>query len=345
MIKKSIVLHIMFILTIGGLLSSCNNQNADIDLDSVDLELKLDRFEQSLFQAHSVEEVLEVKSKFPLFYDVYLNNIMPQSMAFYQMSDIDKALELYKYIAHPDMDSLYKLTQKKYGEFESYREELEDVAKRIKYYMPDEEITRAVTFVSSFEYGSVFLEDSKTFAIGLDMYMGRDFEVYPLLDPSKFPFYRISRFESYYMVPNAVKSYLYYKAKKSDKGSFVDEAIYEGKILYAMDKLLPHTPDSLKISYAAGDIEWCVANEENIWGYLVQEDILFSTDKKDYIAKFFNDGPFTTPFGNESAPRCGAWVGWQIVREYMGRNPEVELADLLADQDHQKIFNQSKYKP
>lgn len=324
---------------------SCSGGAEDIDLDSVDLELDLLRFEQGLFNASSVEELLKLQKEYPDFYGVYLNNIMPQSPMMYTMSDVDKTVELYRYISHQDMDSLYHLTQQKYGDFTVYHSDLEKLAKRIKYYFAEEEITTAVTFVSSFEYGSVFLEDSKTFAIGLDMYMGRDFEVYPLLDPAKFPFYRISRFEPHYIVPNAAKSFLYYKTPAGKSSSFIDEAIYEGKILYAMDKLLPHTADSLKISYADGQLEWCIANEENIWGYLVQEDILYSTDKNDYIAKFFNDGPFTTPFGNESSPRVGAWVGWQIVRAYMGRNTDVSLSDLLADQDHQKIFTKSKYKP
>ena len=345
MIKKSIVLHIIYILALPILLCNCGGGSGDIDLKSVKLDLDLKRFEKSLFEVRSVDDVMQLKEEFPIFYEVYLNNIMPQGPAVYSMSQVDKAMELYRYVSHPDMDSLYKLTQQKYGDFEDYREELEKAAKRIKYYFTDEEITEAVTFVSSFEYGSVFLEDNKVFAIGLDMYMGRDFEVYPLLDPAKFPFYRISRFEPHYIVPNSVKSFLYYKSNSGEGNSFIDEAIAEGKILYAMDKLLPHTPDSLKISYADGQIEWCVANEENIWAYLVQEDILFSTDKNDFTSKFFNDGPFTTPFGNESSPRVGAWVGWQIVREYMQRNPEVDLSTLLADEDHQKIFKESRYKP
>jgi hypothetical protein len=41
----------------------------------------------------------------------------------------------------------------------------------------------------------------------------------------------------------------------------------------------------------------------------------------------------------------GTWVGWQIVRKYMDRNPKVTLQELMADDDYQKIFNESKYKP
>lgn len=345
MIKNVIVLHILFIGIITTSLNSCSSDNSDIDLSGIDLNLEVIRFEQALFNSRSLDELIALKERYPYFYDVYLNNIMPQSMAMMNMSDTDKAVELYRYVSHPDMDSLYQLSQHKFEDFDEYAQELELAAKRINYYFPEEKIEKLISFVSSFEYGSVFLEDTKAFAVGLDMYMGRNFEVYPLLDPSRFPSYRVNKFEPYYLVPNAVKSFLYYKAKMGSGNSFIDEAVYEGKILYAMDKLLPNTADSLKIAYAKGQLEWSNANAENIWAYLVEKDILFSSDKNEYTNKFFNDGPFTTPFGNESAPRAGAWVGWQIVKEYMSRNEQISLQELLADTDHQKIFKESSYKP
>lgn len=343
MIKKSIVLHIILgsFLFLG--ISSCGNQ--DVDLSGIDIDLKIDRFEQSLFSARSVEEVYGLKEKFPVFYPVYLVNIMPQDYANMTRTEQDMAAMLYGYISHPDMYALYELVEKKYGDIEGLRKELELLSKRINYYFPEEKIEQAITFVSTFEYASVFLDDDKVFAIGLDMYMGRDFEIYDYLDPSRFPNYRIRKFEEQYIVPNAAQSFLNYKTPRPSGNTFVDEAIYEGKKLYAMDKLLPRHEDSLKIGYARGMLEWCEASEEQMWAYFIDKELLFSTDKNTYNRAFFNDAPFTSPFGNESAPRTGAYVGWQIVRSYMDRHPEVTLADLLANNDHQKIFSESKYKP
>ena len=47
----------------------------------------------------------------------------------------------------------------------------------------------------------------------------------------------------------------------------------------------------------------------------------------------------------DSAPKLGVWMGWQIVRKYMKEHPDVTLQQLMADNDAQKILNQSKYKP
>ena len=94
-----------------------------------------------------------------------------------------------------------------------------------------------------------------------------------------------------------------------------------------------------------GQIEYCEAQEKNMWTYLIEEEVLFSSDKNDYQRNYFNEGPFTAPFGNDSPPRTGAWIGWQIVRKYMNANPEVTIHDLLKDEDHQTIFQKSGYRP
>ncbi len=62
---------------------------------------------------------------------------------------------------------------------------------------------------------------------------------------------------------------------------------------------------------------------------------------------YLTDGPFTAGLGdkNESAPKLGVWIGWQMVRKYMLENPDVTLQQLMADTDAQKILVKSKYKP
>jgi hypothetical protein len=48
---------------------------------------------------------------------------------------------------------------------------------------------------------------------------------------------------------------------------------------------------------------------------------------------------------NDAAPKLAIWTGWQIVREYMDKHTEVTLQQLMADNDAQKILNDSKYRP
>ena len=345
MIKKLIILHIVLIITFFSGCSGCNKNKHVLNTNEIELNLKLERFEQDLFACKSVEDILKLKDSHSSFYPIYVNNIMPQKIRGMESNDNDVAVELYRYISHPDMDSLFQLTQDKFADFDVYFEELTDASKYIYHYFPEDKIETVTTYLSTFEFGSIYNEDAHSFGVGLDMYMGRNFEVYALLNPQNFPRYRVNRFEPQHITPNCVKSYLNAKVPQNKGSSFIDIAIYEGKKLYALDLILPELHDSLKIGYLAGQIEWNQAQEKNIWSYLVEKELLFSTTKSDFQQHFFNDGPFTTPFGNESSPRAGAWVGWQIVRSYMANNSNITLTELFNNQDHNAIFQACGYRP
>ena len=59
------------------------------------------------------------------------------------------------------------------------------------------------------------------------------------------------------------------------------------------------------------------------------------------------EAPFTPGLGekNDASPKLALWTGWQIVSQYMEKHPEVTLTQLMADNDAQKILNESKYRP
>jgi len=93
-------------------------------------------------------------------------------------------------------------------------------------------------------------------------------------------------------------------------------------------------------------LDWAKKNESAIWGYLLDENLLYETDYPK-IQKFINVGPFTQGIGenNESAPRLGIYIGWQIIKKYMEKNPNVTLQQLMSNTDAQQILTDSKYHP
>jgi hypothetical protein len=113
-----------------------------------------------------------------------------------------------------------------------------------------------------------------------------------------------------------------------------------------MDQTLPDTPDTLKIGYTGKQLAWCNQFKSQIWGFFLDQSLLYESDYDKY-QKYVGEAPFTPGFGenNDSAPRLAIWTGWQIVRQYMDKHPEVTLQQLMADNDAQKILNESKYRP
>jgi hypothetical protein len=135
-------------------------------------------------------------------------------------------------------------------------------------------------------------------------------------------------------------------AESDNDKTLLSKMVYNGKILYFMDQILPNVADSIKIGYTTQQINWCTDFKATIWAYLLEQNLLYETDDQK-IQTYINEAPFTPQLGehNQSAPKIGVWTGWQIVREYMERHPEVTLQQLMANQDAQKILNDSKYRP
>ena len=132
----------------------------------------------------------------------------------------------------------------------------------------------------------------------------------------------------------------------TDHQKFIDELIYNGKIMTLQDAFLPEFPDYLKMGYSQKQYDWAKENEANIWNYFVENNLVFSDDIR-LKERFINPGPFSkfyTEIDNESSPRVGIFSGWQICRKFFETKPETKLPDFLK-MNAQEIFNQSNNKP
>lgn len=179
------------------------------------------------------------------------------------------------------------------------------------------------------------------FSLGLHYFMGPAFPYYaPTL-----PGYIRRRFDPSFLEVMAFREIsegMVAPLPRNRETTLLDDLVREGIKQYFVEKMLPHTPDSMRLLYTAPQMEWAHFYEARIYKSVI--DDLFSTNhelKRDYLA----DKPYTTDLALESAPRLGEYLGWRIVRAYLERNPEVGLAELCERQDYERIFRESKYRP
>ena len=87
-------------------------------------------------------------------------------------------------------------------------------------------------------------------------------------------------------------------------------------------------------------------NEPQIWTHLIDQELLYNTDIRAYSGVLV-EAPFSKGVNvpQEAPAKIAVWAGWQIIRLYMDKHPDVSLAQLLADIDHDKILRESGYKP
>jgi len=178
--------------------------------------------------------------------------------------------------------------------------------------------------------------------IGLDLYLGPNFKEYKTYG---IPAYKSARMTKEHISVDCMKAYArIHLFENSKQNNFLDEIIENAKTLYFLDAMLPNKADHLKMGFTENQLNWCVQNEQNIWAFFIDKQILYSADYE-ITRKFTQDGPFTLAFSKEAPAMIGNWIGWQIIRSYMDKNSDLSLQDLLRETDAQKILKKSGYKP
>jgi len=315
---------------------SCqNSEQKSLQIDPSELPeiyVEIKRYGKALFEidaTHFREGLIKIQPEFTYFLDADLN-------------DTANINQLLSFVSDSQTRRLYQKTLEVYPDLNQLEKELSDAFSRYHYFFPENTIPEIFTYVSDLYYERpVWLKDS-VLVVALDIYLGRDFFLYPHLG---LPQYKIRCMEPEYISADIMKTLYFEEVWSNQKqNTLLDRMITGGKILYYLDAVLPITPDTIKLRYTKKQLIWAEENEKNVWAFIVHDELLYSTDYKTQ-ANLIQDGPFTKGFSGESPSRLGVFIGWHIVQEYMLKHPELSLQELMNVKDSQLILQQSGYKP
>jgi gliding motility-associated lipoprotein GldB len=302
---------------------SCDKKSkVEKEVEEIPLSLTIERFDKVFYET-PISDFQQMRKKYAAFFPTQY----PDSVF------INK-------IKNPLYRELYDEVQKKYANFQPVQTEIEDVFRHIKYYFPTQKLPQKVTTViSEMDYQNKVIYADSLLIISLDLYLGKEHKFY------EFPDYFRQTFERSQIMPDIVTDFSTRVIAQPRDKSFLAQMIYFGKEQYLKDLLLPSVEDFDKMGYSKEQQIWCEENEDEIWRYFIEDNLLYDSDSK-LIQRFIAPAPFSKFYleiDNESPGRTGVWIGWQIVRSFM-KNNEVSLADLMA-MDAKEIFTRSKYKP
>ncbi len=334
----------IYLIFLTSLLLTACGRSKKVDVSGIDVNVKIERFDHDFDDMRRKPmdaQAIFLLKKYGPFYPDYIERVMQYGAVrdtayFKTLREVFNAGS-YSDLKH-DVDSVYP-------NMDQANAQVTDAFRHIRYYFPQKKLPKVYAYFSGFQ-AQTSIGDGY-FAIGLDMFLGADSRFYPALRET-LPHYVTRRFTPDNIAPRVVEGIAredMYPESDQDK-SLLSKMIYSGKILYFMDKMLPETPDSTKIGYTSQQIKWCNDFKSQIWGYFMEENLLYETDYEK-IQKYIGEAPFTPGLGekNEAAPRLALWTGWQIVRQYMDKHPEVTLPQLMANKDYQQILTDSKYRP
>jgi uncharacterized protein YjaZ len=256
--------------------------------------------------------------------------------------DTQKSLQIRDFIMDPLNRDLAEKSEEKYHDISFLKTGLSNLFRQCENQFSGFRYPQVYTYISGLLYEMPVQYVDSVMIIGLDMFLGRNYEPYRAIG---LPGYMTRRMEKEDILPECAKQVaIYHLPMAAEPKTLLDNMILEGKVLYAMDLLLPGTPDSLKIGYTSSQMEWCLGNEKNLWRMMIDKELLYSTDPRT-VSKFIQDGPFTAGFPDGAPAMLGKYIGWQIVRSYMEKHDDASLTDLYNATDSQIILNNSGYKP
>jgi gliding motility-associated lipoprotein GldB len=227
-----------------------------------------------------------------------------------------------------------------FNDFESVLHDLELFYKHVLYYFPGQQLPVVVTVTSDVDYNNRVILTDSLLLIGLDNYLGSDHRFYQGIDR-----YIANGLDRQYLISDIASAFAKKVNSSPQERTFLARMIYYGRELYLKDLLIPVVSDENKIGYTEEEMEWARANEEQIWRYFIERELLYSTDNQ-LGPRFLEPAPFSKfrlELDNESPGRLGRYIGWQIVRAFMERHDLSlqQLLELPADE----VFRRSNYKP
>lgn len=306
----------------------------EADISGIHLDsLQISRYEEVLFSINPFllrQEIEPYREEFAIF-------LGPDV-------DDDQQIErLYDFITDPYIIDLYLDSKEIWEQGDGLEKHFTKAFRYYKYHFPDHEIPHIYTYISGVDYVNPVKYAGNKIVIGLDAYLGAGHKSY---DELAIPRYISRWMRPELMIVDVMRSLA--DARLAETAALaetlLDYMVFHGKRQFLLDCFLPHTHDSLKIAYTHENLQWINNYEGYAWTYKIDNDLLFTTEHKT-IKRFIGEAPFTSVFGNNSAPRTGVYIGWKIVRSYMQRNPDVSLDELLAENDARKILAGARYRP
>jgi len=251
--------------------------------------------------------------------------------------------QLFEYITDPQIREIYLDTREVWPDVENLERELSEAFRYYRYHFPDAPIPQFFTYISGLDYNYPIKYYDHVMVLGLDLYLGSEHPLYGRAGLAEF-----RRFDMHPRFVTVDVFRMLAEKKLQNTGiipeQLLDFMVYEGKVLYFLDSMLPEHPDSLKIAFSSEQFQWMQTNQDRVWTYFLENELLYSSDRPT-IMKFIGEAPFTAPFGRYSPPRTASYTGWQIVREFMRNHPEVSLAELFQEKDSRKILQRSRFRP
>lgn len=313
------------------------------DVSGVKIDLQFDRFDEDLWKTDTnrlADGADFLQKKYPDFAPILFERILKNP----QNPKETAADILGSLVRPPEMRRLKDSVELVFGDFSKEKKELALLGQFHKFYFPNKPFPRFLVVNTGYGFGAFPVSDS-LFCISAEFFLGENHPAYRQL--LELPDYIRARMDKKYLVAQVAESFATELAGPPAGRRLLDEMFANGKAYFIKESLIPESPDSIKWGFTQKQADWCRENELEIWSYLLQQKLLYSTDR-DKFKKLTGESPNAgdSPAALREAPgRVANWLGYRFVSAWMRRHPKASLEDLMLEKDPQKFLEAAKYKP
>lgn len=316
----------------------CNSVFKRPDTSDIDINIAVRPFYKDLFKPYT--DIQTHIDKLYIDYDSAFMKMYAYELRLGSPSDSGFAANLKQFLDIKENAEVIAKCDSVWETLSKLNSQLTDAMKCIKYYFPQTNTPEVLTHFSGFNNNIIV--DSTHISFSLEHYLGANCQYYTWLE---IPQYAHKTKTAEYIVPDLVRAWIYANMPDtSDKEDILTAMIYQGKVLYATKKCLPDVPMHTIMGYDKEQFEWCEKAEANMWGFMAEEKLLYSTNHLDH-KKLIKDAPFTSFFGKQSPGKAALYCGLNIVKNYIQKHPELTLTQLFANDNAQQILIESQYQP
>lgn len=337
---------VFFVLFFLLLWQACTlNKGKNIpDVSHIELDFEIRRFEQDLFSLDTtgLEQGLPaLRQKYPELTEFYfpvllgMQDVPLDSPAFNN--------QLRGFLSWPPARKLYDTCQVVFPDLAGLEEKLEEGFRFYKYYFPERDVPIIYTVITEYLGAIILPPNEQAVLIGLDMFLGPDYPVY-YYHPLDLPRYITRTLKPEYIPAKLFEGLADDMLGDPPGDRLLDGMIHNGKKMYLLDCFLPNEPDSIKWGFTADQMDWCYQNEGELWQYFIAQELLYDTDYQK-IRKFISQSPSSPGMPPEAPGRTGNYIGYRIIQQFMKKNPETTLQELLENKDSQKILDEARFRP
>lgn len=328
-------------LLLGGAMTSCGGDYPRVDTTGHEVTLSIEPFYKDLF-ANPDEGIDSRMARLSQTYGSYFDAFCAGELRIGQQGTPECAAELERFLSAPENPEVLAACDSAYAQIiKSAEADLSEAFSCFGALFPSQPVPTNI-FCHFSGFNDRLFVDSTYVSFGIEHYLGANCRFYNWL---QIPVYARQTRRAENLVSDILRGWVYASMPDmSGSETVLSALIYQGKVTYALHRCLPSAKLNVLMGLSADQLEWCRRNERNMWGYMAEHKLLYSTNMMDRN-KLVNEAPFTAFFGQMSPGRAAIFCAYNIVKSYMTEHPNVTLEQLMDMSDAQKILAGSRYNP